>query len=60
MNDFMKTYKQIQSEEGASIAFLELENFLREITKSLSSEEAFMLCRCLLSIDEMKEYLNNI
>lgn len=54
MNELMKVYNELKQSEGNAVAFTELENFLREFTKSLSCEEAFNLCRCLISQEEMR------
>lgn len=55
-NDFNEVYQKIKANED-SVAFTELEYFLKELTKKLTSEEAFNLCKCLMSEEEMREYL---
>jgi hypothetical protein len=60
-NRFQEVYKQLTQEYAEEGIFagglLELEEFLRQLTQHLDTDEAFSLVRCLMSIDELKAEL---
>lgn len=57
MNEFLELYNEIAENEGNEVAFTELEYFLKEFTQQLTSFEAFILVKALMSEEELMDYL---